>query len=151
MATEGHSHAPSTTPWLHKKTKATYVCPAGRPWWHRPTLAGGVCQAEAGSGGARLACGAHHFQGWPRRPGIRRVPPSESPVEAGRRDRPRAREVPPPGGMRPCPELRWGGPRPHFPPLELARALGSALASSRTRWTQGPLRTLVTHGGDGEG
>lgn len=71
-------------------------------------LAGGVCRAEAGSGGTRLAFGANHFQNWLRRSGIRRVPPSESPVEAEWRDGPRAREVPPPGGMSPCTELRWG-------------------------------------------
>lgn len=104
-----------TIPWHCKKTKATYVCPAGRPWWHRPMLAGGVCQAEAGSGGTRLAFGASHFLRWLSGPGIRILPPG-SPARAGWGYRHRAQGVFPPSRLSPCPNLRWGGPMPHcFP------------------------------------
>lgn len=101
-----------TTPWHCKKTKGTYVCPAGRPWWHHSMLAWGVCQAEAGSGGIRLAFGASHFQRWLSGPGIRRI----LPAKAGWGYRHRAQGAPPPSRLSPHPNLRWGGPLPRSLP-----------------------------------
>lgn len=116
VATERPFSCPfSTTPWFRRKTKATYVRPAGRPWWHHPVLTGGVCRAGAGSGGTKLAFGANHFQSWLRRSGIRRVPPAGSPAKARWGNRPKARGVPLPSGVGPCTELSWRRPRPHFP------------------------------------
>lgn len=79
-------------------------------------LVGGVCQAEAGSGGTRLAFGVSPFQRWLTGAGISRILPVGSPVKAGWGYRRRAQGLSPPSRLCPCPKLRWGGPLPHcFP------------------------------------
>lgn len=137
-----------TIPWHRKKTKATYVCPAGRPWWHRPMLVGGVCQAEAGSGGTRLAFGVSPFQRWLTGPGISRILPVGSPVKAGWGYRRRAQGVSPPSRLRSCPKLRWGGPLPHcFPHPRTGKSflLCPCCFKESPGQVRLPLSTLMTH------
>lgn len=104
-------------------------------------LAGGACQAEAGSGGTKLAFGANHFQSQLPRPGARRVPLAGSPAKAGRWYWPRARGDPPPSGMGPCTQLRWRTPRPHFPTKNGQGSVhGPRFPSQNSEDQQGPGR-----------